>query len=72
MVYFNIWRTICNALPSRRTQRPGCIAHGRRLRNGSGIGLVELDLDGLWRIRELLSGGQMVSFARCDAELRWD
>lgn len=54
-------------------RKPDGIPHGRRLLNGSGIGLVELDLEGVpWRIRELLSGGQIVSFSRREEESRWD
>ena len=54
-------------------RRPDGIPPGRRLLNGSGIGLVELDLEGVpWRIRELLSGGQIVSFSRREEESRWD
>lgn len=54
-------------------RKPDGIAHGRRLLNGSGIGLVELDMEGVpWRIRQLLCDGQNVSFSRREAESRWD
>lgn len=54
-------------------RKPEGIAHGRRLLNGSGIGLVELDEQGVpWRIRELLSDGRTVGFSRREAESRWD
>jgi len=67
-------RSPLNWLTRRRHMRviprkPDGIPHGRRLLNGSGIGLVELDLEGVpWRIRELLSGGQIVSFSRRGGE----
>jgi hypothetical protein len=54
-------------------RKPEGIAHGRRLLNGSGIGLVELDADGVpWRIRELLADGRERAFTRREAESRWD
>lgn len=54
-------------------RKPEGTRHGRRLLNGSGIGLVELDALGVpWRIRQLLVGGQMVEFTRREAESRWD
>jgi hypothetical protein len=41
------------------------LKHGRRLLNGSGIGVVELDEHGVpWRIRQLLVGGRMIEFTR--------
>ena len=44
-------------------RKPEGTARGRRLLNGSGIGLVELDADGRpWRIRELLADGPAVIF----------
>ncbi|MBK5940099.1 alkaline phosphatase D family protein [Halochromatium roseum] len=46
-------------------RKPEGAASGRRLLNGSGIGLVELDADGRpWRIRELLADGPAVNFRR--------
>ena len=46
---------------------------GRRLLNGSGIGLVEIDPEGVpWRIRELLVDGRTLEFARREAESRWE
>ena len=46
---------------------------GRRLLNGSSIGLVELDEAGRpWRIRELLPGQRLVPYTRREAESRWD
>ena len=71
-------RSPLNWLTRRRHMRviprkPEGIPHGRRLLNGSGIGLVELDEEGVpWRIRELLTGGRMVAFSRREAESRWD
>ncbi len=54
-------------------RKPEGIAHGRRLLNGSGIGLVEIDADGVpWRIRELLADGRELAFTRREAESRWD
>lgn len=48
-------------------------AHGRRLLNGSDIGVVELDARGVpWRIQELLGDGKIVVFTRREAESRWD
>ncbi|NEX16823.1 MAG: hypothetical protein C1943_09390 [Halochromatium sp.] len=46
-------------------RKPEGAASGRRLLNGSGIGLVELDADGRpLRIRELLADGMAVIFTR--------
>lgn len=54
-------------------RKPEGTPHGRRLLNGSGIGLVELDPSGVpWRIRQLLADGRVVSFTRREAESRWD
>lgn len=48
-------------------------ARGRRLLNGSGIGLVELDAEGRpWRIRELLADGRTLAFVREEDFARWD
>ncbi|WEN43007.1 hypothetical protein CKCBHOJB_02607 [Thauera sp. GDN1] len=48
-------------------------AQGRRLLNGSGIGLVELDAEGVpWRIRELLADGRTIAFVRDEDASRWD
>ena len=48
-------------------------ARGRRLLNGAGIGLVELDAEGVpWRIRELLADGRTLSFTREEDFSRWD
>jgi hypothetical protein len=71
-------RSPLNWLTRRRHMRviprkPEGTPHGRRLLNGSGIGLVELDERGVpWRIRELLTDGRMVTFSRREAESRWD
>lgn len=80
--HLNRWlyspRSPLNAFTRRRTmkvvpRKPSGTAHGRRLLNGSGLGLVELDAQGRpWRIRELLADGRTVSFERRDAESRWD
>lgn len=54
-------------------RKPARAAHGRRLQNGSGIGLVELDREGVpWRIRELLADGRTVAFARAESASRWE
>lgn len=55
-------------------RKPEGTAHGRRVLNGSGIGLVELDDTGApWRIRQLLAGDdQLVQFDRREEEARWD
>ena len=53
-------------------RKPEGIPHGRRLLNGSGIGLVELDAEGVpWRVRELLADGREVFFSRREEESRW-
>lgn len=71
-------RSPLNWLTRRRRMRvvprkPEGTPHGRRLLNGSGIGLVELDAEGVpWRIRELLADGRVVPFTRREAESRWD
>ena len=71
-------RSPLNWLTRRRHMRviprkPEGTPHGRRLLNGSGIGLVELNEQGVpWRIRELLTDGRMVTFSRREAESRWD
>ena len=71
-------RSPLNWLTRRRHMRviprkPVDTPHGRRLLNGSGIGLVEIDGQGVpWRIRELLSDGQLIEFVRREAESRWD
>ena len=53
-------------------RKPEGTPHGRRLLNGRGIGLVELDAEGVpWRIRELLADGRIVAFTRREAESRW-
>jgi hypothetical protein len=71
-------RSPLNWLTRRRHMRviprkPEGTPHGRRLLNGRGIGLVELDEQGVpWRIRELLTDGRDVVFSRREAESRWD
>ena len=71
-------RSPLNWLTRRRHMRviprkPEGTPHGRRLLNGSGIGLVELDAQGVpWRIRQLLCDGEAVSFSRREDESRWD
>jgi hypothetical protein len=48
-------------------RKPDGLAHGRRLLCGSGIGVLELDPGGRpWRIRQLLSNGEMVGFDRME------
>jgi len=80
--HLNRWlyspRSPLNALTRRRRMRvvprkPVGTPHGRRLLNGSGVGLVELDEHGRpWRIRELLADGRTSLFERREAESRWD
>lgn len=71
-------RSPLNWLTRRRRMRviprkPEGTPHGRRLLNGSGIGLVELDDAGVpWRIRQLLADGHVTAFTRREAESRWD
>ena len=49
----------------------GSAARSRRLLNGAGIGLVELDAEGVpWRIRELLAEGATIAFERRAAPAR--
>jgi len=53
-------------------RKPEGVAHGRRLLNGSGIGLVELDAEGVpWRVRELLADGRELFFNRREEESHW-
>lgn len=71
-------RSPLNWLTRRREMRviprkPKGAARGRRLLDGSGIGLVELDAQGVpWRIRELLTDGRDVVFERRESESRWN
>ena len=54
-------------------RKPEGTRHGRRLLNASGIGVVEIDSDGVpWRIGQRCVGGSMVWFTRREAESRWD
>lgn len=54
-------------------RKPDGTPHGRRLLNGCGIGLVEIDEHGVpWRISKLLADGRTVFFSRREAESRWD
>ncbi len=70
-------RSPLNWLTRRRRMRvvprkPEGIDHGRRLLNGSGIGLVELDDTGVpIRISQLLAHEQRVHFVRREDEARW-
>ena len=66
-----------NWLTKRRRMRiiprkpEGCPS-GRRLLNGAGVGLVEIDEQGKpWRIQQLMSGGAKVMFVRRDDESHW-
>ncbi|MBA4741825.1 MAG: hypothetical protein H2060_03830, partial [Azoarcus sp.] len=46
--------------------------HGRRLFNGAGVGLVEVDAEGVpWRIREVTTDARMIEFTRREDESRW-
>ena len=48
-------------------RRPDGLANGRRVLNGAGIGLVELDKEGRpWRIRQILADGSRRSFHRME------
>ena len=50
-------------------RKPEGTASGRRLLNGSGIGLVEIDEHGVpWRIRELMASGEVVLYTPREAE----
>ncbi len=50
-------------------RKPEGTASGRRLLNGSGIGLVEIDEHGVpWRIRELMANGEVRRFTRQEDE----
>jgi hypothetical protein len=54
-------------------RKPEGTPNGRRLLNGSGVGLVELDAQGRpWRIRQLLADGGDVAFVPREAEARED
>ena len=53
-------------------RKPEGTQPGRRLLNGAGIGLVELDDEGVpWRIRQLLTDGRAIEFTRREKESRW-
>jgi hypothetical protein len=53
-------------------RKPEGARPGRRLLNGSGIGVLELDADGLpWRIRELMADGRFLTFNRREDESHW-
>lgn len=53
-------------------RKPEGAPSGRRLLNGEGIGLVEIDQDGVpWRIRQLLTDGRAVEFTRREDEEDW-
>lgn len=71
-------RSLLNWFTRRRhmrviPRRPEGVAAGRRLLNGSGIGLVELDAEGVpWCIRELLADGHTLAFTREEDASRWD
>lgn len=78
--HLNRWmyspRSPLNRFTRRRHMRvtprkPTGTPHGRRLLNGTGIGLVELDTEGRpWRIRQLLADGGDVEFVPREAEAR--
>lgn len=54
-------------------RKPEGTPHGRRLLNGSGIGIVEFDETGVPdNISQLLTTGERVSFSRREGEARWD
>jgi len=70
-------RSPLNWLTRRRDMRvvprkPEGLSSGRRLLNGSSIGVVELDHRGRpWRIRELAAGERLFAFTRREGESRW-
>lgn len=70
-------RSILNWFTRRRRMRvtprkPEGTPHGRRLLNGSSIGLVEIDNNGVpWRIRELTANDGWITFSRREEESRW-
>ena len=54
-------------------RKPEGAASGRRLLNGSSIGLLELDAEGVpVRVRELMADGRALEFLRRESESRWD
>ncbi|GAB3283616.1 alkaline phosphatase family protein [Parahaliea aestuarii] len=79
--HLNRWlyspRSPLNWLTRRRSMRviprkPEGTPHGRRLLNGAGIGLVELDDEGVpTRICQYLADGGVVEFTRREHESRW-
>ena len=70
-------RSPLNWLTRRRRMRitprkPQGTEHGRRLLNGSGVGLVELDATGVpIRISQIMAHNTEVQFERRDAESNW-
>ena len=53
-------------------RKPEGTPHGRRLLNATGIGLVELDEQGVpWRIRQVAGPERWVEFTRREDESRW-
>lgn len=80
--HLNRWlyapRSPLNWLTSRRAMRivprkPEGMAHGRRLLNRAGIGLVQFDEVGApTEIAQLLPNGDRVVFERREKEARWD
>ncbi len=80
--HLNRWlyapRSPLNWLTRRRgmkviPRKPVGTAHGRRLLNAAGIGLVEFDEHGgPQQISQLLPDGQQVVFVRREEEARWD
>ncbi len=54
-------------------RKPEGISSGRRLLNGSGIGLVQLDQEGRPHcIKPLLAKGESIEYTRRERETRWD
>jgi hypothetical protein len=66
-----------NWLTRRRRMRvipskPEGTRRGRRLLNGSGVGVVELDPDGRpWRIRQRMADRRFLTFVRREQESHW-
>jgi hypothetical protein len=53
-------------------RKPEGTPHGRRLLNGAGVGLVEIDGQGApWLIRTVHTDGRMVQFNGREEESRW-
>lgn len=71
-------RSPMNWLTARKRMRivprkPEGAGPGQRLLNASGVGVVEIDVEGQpWRIRHFTRGDHAVTFQRVEDESRWD